>query len=75
MKEPVGATYDFKFVVPWAKKDILKFSFFQRTINDWNSLPKNVVNATSVDSLKSKLASSFQIFIDFLFQSFYCIFY
>ena len=40
-----------KFVVPRAKKDIFKFSFF------WNSLPVDIVNKTSVDSFKSKLVS------------------
>ena len=36
-------SYAFKFVVPRAKKDIFKFSFFPRTINEWNSLPKDIV--------------------------------
>ena len=52
-------SHDFKFVIPRAKKDSFKFSFFPRTINEWNSLPKDIVNATSVDSFKSKLTSSF----------------
>jgi len=35
-------SHAFKFVVPRAKKDIFKFSFFPRTINEWNSLPEEV---------------------------------
>ena len=49
----------FKFLVPRAKKDIFKFPFFPRTINEWNSLPEDIVNTTSVDSFKSKLVNSF----------------
>ena len=52
-------SHDFKFLVPRAKKGIFKFSFFLRTFNEWNSLPKDVVNAASLDSFKSMLTSSF----------------
>ena len=45
-------SHAFKFVVPRAKKDIVKFSFFPRTINEWNSLPEDIVNSKSVDSFK-----------------------
>ena len=51
-------SHAFKFVVPKAKKDILKLSFFKRTINEWNSLPEYIVNTTSIDSLKSKLVKT-----------------
>ena len=51
-------SHDFKFLVPRAKKDIFKFSFFPRTISEWNSLPKDVVNAAFL-SFKSMLTSSF----------------
>ena len=52
-------SHAFKFVFPRAKKDIFKFSFFPRTINEWNSLLEDIVNTTSVDSLKCKLVNSF----------------
>ena len=52
-------SHDFKFLVPRAKKDIFKFSFFPRTIGEWNSLPKDIVNAASLDSFESMLTSSF----------------
>jgi len=32
----------------------LKYSFSQRVINDWNSLPADVVQASNVDSFKFK---------------------
>ena len=50
-------SHAFKFVVPRAKKDIFKFSFFPRTINELNSLPEDIVNSKSVDSFKWKLFS------------------
>ena len=52
-------SHDFKFVFPRAKKDSFKFSFFPRTINEWNSVSWDIVSATSVGSFKSKLASGF----------------
>ena len=52
-------SHAFKFVVPRAKKDIFKFSFFPRTINEWNSLPEEIVISPSLDSLKSKLVNSY----------------
>ena len=55
-------SHAFKFVVPRAKKDIFKFSFFPRTISECNSLPEDIVNTTSVDSFKSRLVNSFQFF-------------
>ena len=35
----------FKFRVPYASKDIFKFSFFPRTIADWNCLPEAIVSS------------------------------
>ena len=55
-------SHDFKFLVPRTKKDVFKFSFFPRTICEWNSLPDDIVNITSVNSFKSKLVNSFLIF-------------
>ena len=52
-------SHSFKFIVPRAKKDVFKFSFFPRTISEWNSLPKDIVNSTSVYSSRSKLLDSF----------------
>jgi len=37
------------------RKDIRKYSFTQRVVNIWNSLPSTVVNATSVQSFENRL--------------------
>lgn len=36
------------------KKDVRKFSFPQRAIEQWNSLPEDVVTATSIHKFKAK---------------------
>ena len=36
-------------------KDIFKFSFFPRTITEWNILPKETVISLSLSTFKSKL--------------------
>ena len=40
---------------PHVKKDCYKHSFLPRTMTEWNLLPPNIRQSTSVDSLKSKL--------------------
>ena len=57
----MGATL-LSFIVPRAKKDIFKFSFFPRTMSECNSLTEDIVNTTSVDNFKSRLVNSFQFF-------------
>ena len=37
------------------KLDIRKFAFSQRTIHEWNRLPGECVNATSVNMFKNKI--------------------
>ena len=37
------------------KLDIRKYAFSQRTINEWNRLPGECVNATSVNMFKNKI--------------------
>ena len=46
-------SHPFKFVVPRAKKDVFKFSFFPHTISEWNSHPEDTVNTTSVEIFRS----------------------
>ena len=36
-------SHDFKFIVPKGHKDIFRFSFFPRTITEWNNLSKETV--------------------------------
>ena len=33
--------------------DEYKYSFWPRTINDWNSLPPNIINITSTSNFKA----------------------
>jgi hypothetical protein len=50
------ASHSFKFRVPRIKKDVYrKFSYFPKTIKEWNELPENVVISDSVELLKSNL--------------------
>ena len=43
------------YTVPHSRVDYHKFSFFPRTIREWNALAPEVVGASSLDSFKSKL--------------------
>ena len=36
-------------------RDVLKFSFANRVIEQWNKLPETVVNVNSVNTFKNKL--------------------
>ena len=47
--------HDKSFQIPSAASDYRKYSFFQRTIRDWNTLPPGVVTATSVEVFKASL--------------------
>ena len=42
-------SHAFKYKVPMAKIDTFKFSFFPRTFAEWNTLPSDVVNSTSLN--------------------------
>ena len=42
------------------KLDIKKYVFSQRTINEWNRLPGEYVNATSVNMFKNKIDNYFK---------------
>ena len=59
-----------KFLVPRAKKGILKFSFFPRTINGWNSL---LEGAMFVDSFKFKLFNNLNFSITLVFSPIFII--
>ena len=37
--------------------DIAKYNFGNRVVNNWNKLPNDIVNATSIDAFKGKLDS------------------
>ena len=50
-------SHQFKFRVPYANKDISKFSYFPRNIADWNCLPEAIVSSSSLESFKSNLSA------------------
>lgn len=47
--------HDKSFQIPSAASDYRKYSFFPRTIRDWNALPPGVVTAPSVEAFKASL--------------------
>ena len=54
---PTRYSHDLKYHVPYAKKNVYKYSFFPHTLTDWNVLPTDTVHAPSLDSFKSKLTN------------------
>ena len=45
----------FKYRMPEVFKDVFKFSFFPRSITEWNSLPADLVTCESLSDLKLNL--------------------
>ena len=45
----------FKFRMPKVSKDVFKFSFFPRSIIEWNSVPLDLVNCKSLSDFKLNL--------------------
>ena len=43
------------FLYNFSRYDVRKYSFTQRIVNIWNSLPEHVVNSSSVNSFKNNL--------------------
>ena len=52
--------HNFKLYKPLVQTTIHKHFFSIRVINNWNSLPYEVVNAVSLDSVKSKLDNAWE---------------
>ena len=52
--------HKFKLYKPLVQTTIRKHFFSIRAINNWNSLPYEVVNAVSLDSFKSKLDNAWE---------------
>ena len=52
--------HNFKLYKPLVQTAIHKHVFSIRIINDWNSLPYEVVKAVSLDSFKSKLDNAWE---------------
>ena len=47
--------YEVKLVKDQLRLDIRKYSFSQRTVNEWNNLSTDCITASSVDMFKNKL--------------------
>ena len=45
----------FKYRMPKVSKDVFKFSFFPRSITEWNLLPADLVNCKSLSNFKLNL--------------------
>ena len=48
-------SHAFKYRMPKVSKDVFKFSFFPRSITEWNSLPADLVNCKSLSDFKLHL--------------------
>ena len=42
-----------KFIPVQTSSDEYKYSFWPRKINDWNSLPPNIINMTSMSNFET----------------------
>ena len=49
------SNHDFKIRPKAARTNYFKFSFFNRYVNNWNSLPNSVMSASSLSSFKTLL--------------------
>ena len=61
LQRPARTTrgHSWKYQTLRSSCDVLKFSFFVRTILDWNSLPNTVVSKESLSSFKRELETHF----------------
>ena len=48
-----------KFRVMKANNNVYKYSFFPRTILDWNDLQSNVLDVASIESFKAAISNDF----------------
>ena len=47
--------HNFKLQKQSCRLDVRKYFFANRVVNDWNSLPPNVVNAETINQFKDRL--------------------
>jgi hypothetical protein len=47
--------HDNSFQIPSAVSDYVKYSFFPRTIRNWNAFPPGIVTTPSVEAFKASL--------------------
>ena len=57
MYELTHGLIDIDTRVPYADKGVLKFSFFPKTIADWNCLPEAIASSSSLETFKYRLTA------------------
>ena len=48
--------HQLSFQIPSSRSDYRTFSYFSRTIRDWNSLPPDIVSAKTLDAFKAQVS-------------------
>ena len=51
-------SHGFKYFIEHTSNNVFKYSYFPRTVREWNSLPSDIVSAKSLDIFKSMLSAS-----------------
>ena len=51
-------SHQMAYVIPRSSADYHQYSFFPRTVRDWNCLPPDTVAAPTLDAFKSRLPVS-----------------
>jgi hypothetical protein len=62
LQKPIRSTRNsssLSYILPSTRSDTLKYSFFPRTVADWNSLPVDILSSSSLDSFKAALGRHF----------------
>ena len=54
--------HNFKFIQNSPVTDCFKYSFFPRTVTEWNTLANDIVSASSLDSFKRRLISIYSLY-------------
>ena len=54
-QESVTRGHSLKLYKKRVNKDVLKFSFGHRVIEEWNKLPEEVINAEGINAFKTKI--------------------
>ena len=53
--EPQDTKQHYRVIKEQCRLDMRKYSFSQRVINEWNKLPNDCVNASSVNMFKNRI--------------------
>ena len=50
-------SHGFKYFIEHTSNDAFKYSYFPRTVREWNNLPSDIVSSKSLDIFKSMLSA------------------